>query len=238
MAMINYADKVALNSNSNIADINKVNATDMNDIKGAVNQIGSYNTAVAVTNGDFKVTLKGTLTTGDTVNIKFPNALNDASNARLSIDNGTTYKNIVYSNAVAAIGADISTKYIELYYNGTNWVTDIGEKVLYDNGTTGTYGAITLAETAANFVYAEIFFKNNDNEFTSCKIYAPDGKSITLVTNHKATSYMYVKAEQIGISGTALTRGGGGEARIGNSVATTYGTGDKVAICRIIGFRK
>lgn len=37
MAMINYADKVALNSNSNIADINKVNATDMNEIKNAFN---------------------------------------------------------------------------------------------------------------------------------------------------------------------------------------------------------
>lgn len=37
MAMINYADKVALNSNSNIADINKVNATDMNELKNAFN---------------------------------------------------------------------------------------------------------------------------------------------------------------------------------------------------------
>lgn len=37
MAMINYADKVALNSNSGIADINKVNATDMNEIKNAFN---------------------------------------------------------------------------------------------------------------------------------------------------------------------------------------------------------
>ena len=37
MAMINYADKVALNTNSNIADINKCNATDMNLIKNVVN---------------------------------------------------------------------------------------------------------------------------------------------------------------------------------------------------------
>ena len=38
MAMINYADKVALNSNSGIADINKCNATDMNEIKSVVNE--------------------------------------------------------------------------------------------------------------------------------------------------------------------------------------------------------
>lgn len=37
MAMINFADKVALNSNSGIADINKCNATDMNELKSAFN---------------------------------------------------------------------------------------------------------------------------------------------------------------------------------------------------------
>ena len=37
MAQITYADKVALNENSAIADINKVNATDMNEIKSVVN---------------------------------------------------------------------------------------------------------------------------------------------------------------------------------------------------------
>lgn len=37
MAQITYADKVALNVNSDIADINKVNASDMNEIKNAVN---------------------------------------------------------------------------------------------------------------------------------------------------------------------------------------------------------
>lgn len=37
MAQITYNDKVALNVNSNIADINKVNASDMNEIKASVN---------------------------------------------------------------------------------------------------------------------------------------------------------------------------------------------------------
>lgn len=39
MATINYDDKVALNENSSIADINKVNASDMNLIKEVVNQV-------------------------------------------------------------------------------------------------------------------------------------------------------------------------------------------------------
>lgn len=37
MAQITYADKTALNVNSGIADINKVNASDMNEIKTVVN---------------------------------------------------------------------------------------------------------------------------------------------------------------------------------------------------------
>jgi len=38
MSKITYTDKVALNVNSDIADINKVNATDMNEIKEVVNE--------------------------------------------------------------------------------------------------------------------------------------------------------------------------------------------------------
>lgn len=49
MAMINYADKVALNQNSNIADINKVKADDMNELKNAFNNqvaFGWYKTGL------------------------------------------------------------------------------------------------------------------------------------------------------------------------------------------------
>ena len=38
MAKITYTDKVALNVNSDIADINKVNASDLNEIKNVVNE--------------------------------------------------------------------------------------------------------------------------------------------------------------------------------------------------------
>lgn len=46
MALITYADKVALNQNASIPDINKVTANDMNEIKNAINNliwpVGSY----------------------------------------------------------------------------------------------------------------------------------------------------------------------------------------------------
>lgn len=52
MAMINYTNKVALNTNSGVADINKCNAIDMNEIKNAFNiQVaqGWYNIGVTAT---------------------------------------------------------------------------------------------------------------------------------------------------------------------------------------------
>lgn len=46
MALITYDNKVALNENPSIPDINKVNASDMNEIKNAINNliwpVGSY----------------------------------------------------------------------------------------------------------------------------------------------------------------------------------------------------
>lgn len=46
MALITYDNKVALNENPSIPDINKINASDMNEIKNAINNliwpVGSY----------------------------------------------------------------------------------------------------------------------------------------------------------------------------------------------------
>ena len=39
MAIVNFADKVALNENPNVADINKVKDTDMNMLKNVENQV-------------------------------------------------------------------------------------------------------------------------------------------------------------------------------------------------------
>lgn len=127
MSKIIYADKVALNTNTEIPAQNKVEDTDINNIKGAVNEIGKYNTATAGTNGDFKVTLKGTLSTNDIVYISFPSATNGSSNARLSIDNGTTYKNIKDLNNNQILASQTQSLYLTLRYNGTDFITDLSD---------------------------------------------------------------------------------------------------------------
>lgn len=119
MSKITYADKVALNTNTEIPAQNKVEDTDMNNIKGAVNEIGKYNTATAGTNGDFNATLKGTLSSGDIVRISFPTATVPTSNARLSIDGGTTYKNVFFG--IQLLASEIENTNQTVYYDGTQW---------------------------------------------------------------------------------------------------------------------
>lgn len=53
MSLITYADKVALNENSQIADINKVTASDMNQIKNAINNLFPVGFIISVDNAEF-----------------------------------------------------------------------------------------------------------------------------------------------------------------------------------------
>lgn len=245
MSKITYADKVALNTNTEIPAQNKVEDTDMNNIKGAVNEIGKYNTATAGTNGDFNVTLKGTLSSGDIVNISFPTAIVPTANARLSIDGGTTYKNIKYENGVQALASDIQSVDYELKYNGTDFITiNSIPKVLYNNAT-GSNVSFSVNETFANFQYVEIFYKNNDGSFQSLRVFEPNGKkfnifSFTLHTTNRG----YIKAADVGMVGTSvtlLTTGFGVNAEqtiTAPNVVSNVSANNPMSITRILGYRK
>lgn len=90
MAMINFADKVALNSNSGIPDINKCNASDMNEIKKAINDlirpVGSYY-ETSDTSFDPNITWGGTweLETDGTVLV----SKSTTSGSKFDVDVGT-----------------------------------------------------------------------------------------------------------------------------------------------------
>lgn len=69
MATISYQDKVAINVNPGVADINKVKAEDMNEIKNVVN--GNYNEVGDITN---------LTTTNKTSVVNAINEVNDKNN--------------------------------------------------------------------------------------------------------------------------------------------------------------
>ena len=53
MSLITYDDKVALNENPQVADVNKVTASDMNMIKNAINNLFPIGFIISVDNDEF-----------------------------------------------------------------------------------------------------------------------------------------------------------------------------------------
>ena len=94
-----------------------------------------------------------------------------------------------------------------LEVNDLNILDKILGTELYNN-TTGSNNAITLSESASNFTYLEIFYRNNDYYYNSTKIYQPNGKIAYLDADYPYTSgecYSYTKKTSVQISGTSIT---------------------------------
>lgn len=79
---------------------------------------------------------------------------------------------------------------------------------LYNNSS-GATGTITLSQTAANFNYIEIFYRNNDNRHSSTRIYRPNTgtQNIWLSAGfiYNDIKSVYMKTKEIVINGTSLT---------------------------------
>ena len=146
MAKITYENKVALNVNSDIADVNKCNATDLNEIKNVVNE-----------NDDN--------TTTNTNNI----ANNTANIGTLSNLNTTSKNNLV--SAINEVNANANNlKPVQLYsYTGTNKQTSITLSDSYSNykfieiyGQRNVmHGFIKMNTTDSNVIDFNIVGQNN-----------------------------------------------------------------------------
>ena len=136
MAQITYADKSAMNVNSSIPDINKVNASDMNEIKSVVNE--NYNELTNKTQLNFCLMN----TSIGTINIKssqiitsWENPINygdyvaDTNNSRLTITNSTV---IEVSGASCGFGS-ASIDYLVTDSNN-NTVSQLNERTLINYG--------------------------------------------------------------------------------------------------------
>lgn len=181
MAKITYTDKTTLNPQPSIAEVNKVTATDMNEIKSVVNGL--------IVNSDS--TSQEDTYSSDYLNTKF-----------------ATFQNIP----------------VTLY-----------------NNTSGTTGQVNLSETSANFTYIEIFFKTNDNDYGSIKVYQPNGKKVAIFVNHPTGTTQnttnYMKSRILSISGTTMTTTGYSEIAINHSASPTIAQTNNIYVVRVIGYR-
>lgn len=98
--------------------------------------------------------------------------------------------------------------------------------------------SITLLQDASNFNWIEIVLRTNDNNFGSTgKIYAPDGKTVSVVIPHRASSgVLYYKQCAISISGTTLKLSNLATLRFESNQAYTITVGGNIfQVDRVIG---
>lgn len=106
-----------------------------------------------------------------------------------------------------------------------------GPVILYNNAT-GTTGTITLAESAANFAYLEIFYSQyaDGTHITSSKIHSPNGKTGRLCSF--GSTYLYYS--DIAISGTSVTRPSYTKITISNGGTSST---NEITIYKILGYK-
>ena len=145
MSKITYADKVTLNENPNVADVNKVKASDMNEIKQVVNanddkfnytqeeqRIGTWIDGKPIYRQVIKVTYIDSANNNYDVTISISN-LNEIVNigGTIKITDTNTYKpvTVIYTDNSNAINSHysfsvyaITNSYISLSY-GSWWKT-------------------------------------------------------------------------------------------------------------------
>jgi hypothetical protein len=113
-----------------------------------------YTWAAAGSNGDFYVNYPGSanLATTDIVMIWFSAATNGASNARLSVDGGTTYKNIKLSTI--RIASEVASRKLSFVYDGTDFVPLETEffPIAYTPTVSSAGGTITTATATASYI--------------------------------------------------------------------------------------
>ena len=124
--------------------INDTLTVEQDAINTNYDNVTKYLTATAGSNGDYYVDIPNTLATNMKINISFPAATDNTKNARLSIDGGSTYKNIKFFDTTQVLASEIETKYKALYYNGTDLIlldesfsrtNAIGTYTKYKDGT-------------------------------------------------------------------------------------------------------
>lgn len=149
------------------------------------------------------------------------------------------YRNIIkkenghYQVAINGVVDTTINDVLQVYDDEGNDI--LNEKVLF---TGDSNAAITLSETSANFKYIEVFFRDNDNTYSSVKVYQPNGKFVDLTTLARWTNTFYIKQKRIGISGTKITNGNTTEIQFTTAPKITMkNDANNIYITRVVGYR-
>ena len=146
--------------------------------------------------------------------------------------------------------AAANLKVWDIYNTAASYVTmrhfcDLLSPVVLYNSTAGTNGTVTLAGNAADYERLKIYYKSDDNTYSSVDVYQPDGKCVDLSVNHctgtsaSAAGPIWVKGCMVTISGTSITVGTYGNAKIDTTASSSVSgaTENVIKIVRVEGVR-
>lgn len=111
----------------------------------------------------------------------------------------------------------------------------LNNKVILFIGSTN--GAITLERSSEEFKYIEIFYADNDETYSSVKVFEPNNKYVDLTTLARWGSTFYIKQKRILISGEKITNDNTTEAQFAAAPKITINTtANNINITKIIGY--
>ena len=109
--------------------------------------------------------------------------------------------------------------------------------VLYNN-TSGSNSNITLSDSASNYEYIEIFFRSNDTPHNSVKIYQPNGKFVSLLTQYNnGSNIVWFKIAIVTISGASITFNNSEEVKLVSGSSPIINKTTNIYITRVIGYK-
>lgn len=151
------------------------------------------------------------------------------------------YRNVIkkenghYQVAINGVVDTTINDVLQVYDDEGNEI--LNENVLYNNES-GSNGTIALSETAKNFKYIEIIFRDNDQTYSSVMVYKPNEKFVDLTTLARWSSTFYIKQKRVAISGTSITPGNATEVQLTTAPKITINTSaNNIYITRVVGYR-
>ena len=113
----------------------------------------------------------------------------------------------------------------------------LSQNVLYENAS-GSKSNITLSDSAANYEYLEIFFRDNDYDYNSVKVYSPNGKRVSLISQYNnGSNTIWLKTSLYTISGTTISSSNSVEVKLVNNSSIIVWDGNNIYITRVVGYK-
>ena len=109
---------------------------------------------------------------------------------------------------------------------------------LYNNAT-GTTGTITLSQSAANFTFIRVYYRDMDSACNSVDIYSPNGKTARIGTMQMDTinTLLWIQAAEINFSGTSLKFYNSRRTSHSSNYSAIFFASDQIWVTRVDGWK-